>query len=195
MPRSCRAPRARTSAPARSPWSRRRARSRRPGRTRRRTSCRSRASTLPRPTESMLASPASARRTFSGSSPAPSSSTSIDALLATVVRRIVIVPDPSAASSPCRTAFSTSGWMHEERHRHRQHLGRDAERHRQPVAEPRLLEQQVALDRAELLGQGREVAVPAERVAGEVGELQQQLARPVGVGAHEATRSRRASCR
>src|SRR5690606_2372910 len=40
---------------------------------------RSRASTLPRPTESRVASPASTRRTFSGSSPAPSSSTSMTA--------------------------------------------------------------------------------------------------------------------
>ena len=39
--------------------------------------------------------------------------------------------------------------------------------------------------RAQLLGQRRELAVPAERVAGEVGELQQQVAGPLGVGAHE----------
>ena len=74
----------------------------------------------------------------------------------------------------------------QERHRDRQHLGRHAERHLQPVAEAGLLEQQVALDRAQLLGERRVVAVAAEGVAGEVGELQQQLARAVGVGAHEA---------
>ena len=37
----------------------------------------------------------------------------------------------------------------------------------------------------QLLGQGGERPAAAERVAGEVGELQQQLARPVGVGPHE----------
>ena len=68
----------------------------------------------------------------------------------------------------------------EERHRHRQHLRRDLQRDLQPVAEPGPLEQQVAVDRAQLLGQRGEVAVPPERVAGEVGELQQQVAGPLG---------------
>ena len=89
------------------------------------------------------------------------------------------------ASRPWRTAFSTRGWMQRNGHGDRQHLGRDPQRHLEPVTEAGLLEQQVALDRAELLGQRRVLAVPAERVAREVGELQQQLARPVGVGAHE----------
>ena len=73
---------------------------------------RSRASTFPSPIESMLTSPASARRTFSGSSPAPSSSTSMMHSWPRSCAWMVMVPMPSAASSPCRTAFSTSGWMH-----------------------------------------------------------------------------------
>ena len=71
----------------------------------------------------------------------------------------------------------------QERHDRRQHLGGDLQRHLQSVAEPRALEPEVAVDRAELLGDGREVAVPAERVAREVGELEHELAglRRVGV--------------
>ena len=44
---------------------------------------------------------------------------------------------------------------------------------------------QVAVDRAQLLGERREVAVPAEGVAGEVGELEHQLAGLRGVGVDE----------
>ena len=73
----------------------------------------------------------------------------------------------------------------QERDAHAEHLGRHLQGDPEPVAEPGLLEQQVALDRAQLLGQRRELAVLAEGVAGEVGELEQQLAGPVGVGAHE----------
>ena len=73
----------------------------------------------------------------------------------------------------------------EERHDGRQHLGRDLQRHLQPVAEPCALEAQVAVDRAELLGDGREVAVPAEGVAREVGELEHQLAGLRGIRVDE----------
>ena len=71
------------------------------------------------------------------------------------------------------------------RHGDGQHLRRHAEHHLQPVAEARLLEQQVAVDRPQLLGQRRVLAVRAARVAGEVGEVEQQLAGPLRVGAHE----------
>ena len=43
----------------------------------------------------------------------------------------------------------------------------------------------VALDRAELLGERRVLAVAAERVAGEVGELEQQVAGVLGIGPDE----------
>ena len=74
----------------------------------------------------------------------------------------------------------------EERHCDGEHLRCDPQPHLQTVPEPGLLQQQVALHRPELLGERRVLAVAAERVAGEVRELQQQLAGPVGVGAHEA---------
>ena len=70
-------------------------------------------------------------------------------------------------------------------HRDRQHLGRDQQRDDEPVAEPGLLEDEVALDVAQLGGQRGELAARPERIAGEVGELQQQLAGPLGVGPDE----------
>ena len=73
----------------------------------------------------------------------------------------------------------------EERHRDRQHLGRDPQRDPQPVAEAGLLEHEVALGVAQLVGQRGELAAAAQRVPGEVGELEQQLARPVGIGPGE----------
>jgi hypothetical protein len=50
----------------------------------------------------------------------------------------------------------------------------------------RLLEHEVALDVAQLLGERRERPTLAQRVAGEVGELEQQLTCPLGVRADEA---------
>jgi hypothetical protein len=41
------------------------------------------------------------------------------------------------------------------------------------------------VDGVEFVGEGGEVAVPAERVAGEVGEFQEQFAGALGVGADE----------
>ena len=55
----------------------------------------------------------------------------------------------------------------------------------QPVSEACLLQGQVVLDVAQLLCQRRERSATAERVAGEVGELQKQITGPVGVGADE----------
>ena len=146
---------------------------------------RSRASTLPSPTESRSASPASARRTFSGSSPAPSSSTSMTPPGRGRAATIVIRAVPCLSAQPVADGVLDQRLDAEERHGDGEHLGRDPQRDLEPVAEAGLLQQQVALDRAELLGERGELAVPAEGVAGEVGELQQQLAGPVGVGAHE----------
>ena len=73
----------------------------------------------------------------------------------------------------------------EERHDDGQHLGRDADRHGEPVAEPGLLDDEVGLDRPQLLRERRELAVPAEGVAGELGEVDEQLPGPLGVGARE----------
>ena len=70
-------------------------------------------------------------------------------------------------------------------HGDRQHLGRDEQGDLEPLAEAGLLEHEVALDVAQLLGQRGERAARAQRVAGEVGEVDEQLAGPVGVGAHE----------
>ena len=76
--------------------------------------------------------------------------------------------------------------------RHRQHLGRDEERDLQPVTEAGLLEHEVALDVAQLLGEGREGPARAQRVPREVGEVDEQLPGPVGVGAHERRDGRQA---
>ena len=88
---------------------------------------RSRASTLPSPTESRLASPASARRTFSGSSPTPSSSTSITHSWSAVVRPgCVMVPAALGGLEPVPDGVLDQRLDAEERHRDGQHLGRDA---------------------------------------------------------------------
>ena len=78
------------------------------------------------------------------------------------------------------------GVLHQRLHREHghdrgQHLGRDAHPHVEPVAEARLLEPQVLLDVVQLVGQRHVGAVAAERVAGELGELGQQLARLLGL--------------
>ena len=69
----------------------------------------------------------------------------------------------------------------QERDCDRQHLRRDAEL-TGAGRRSGLLEQQVALYRPELVGQRGELAVAPERVAGEVGELEQQCRGPVRVG-------------
>lgn len=63
----------------------------------------------------------------------------------------------------------------------RRHLQRDGE----VGAEARAFQRQVPVDVAQFLGQHGVLAGGAKRVAGEVGELQDQLAGAVGVGAHE----------
>ena len=85
-------------------------------------------------------------------------------------------------STPWRTAFSTSGCNDEHRYDRRQHLGVDLQPHLQAVAEACALEPQVFLDVAELVGERHVRALPAEGVAGELGELGQQLSRLLGLG-------------
>jgi hypothetical protein len=68
----------------------------------------------------------------------------------------------------------------EHRHDRGQHLGRDVDAHLEAVAEARPFEPQVLLDVVQLVGQRHVGAVAAERVAGELGELGQQLTRLVG---------------
>ena len=96
---------------------------------------------------------------------------------------MVMWPGPSLASSPCRTAFSTSGCRLRNGITVLSTSGAIRRLTWTPVAEPGALQQQVAVDAAQFLGQGGEVAVPAEGIAGEVGELDHQLpgARRVGV--------------
>src|SRR3954465_3383396 len=101
----------------------------------------------------------------------PSSSTQISASAPRSSAPRVMWPIPSLACSPCRTAFSTSGWLARTgtatgrtpgggrpRDRPRRHLGGDPEPALQPVAEPGLLQHQVALDVAQLVGEGGELA-------------------------------------
>src|SRR3954451_98459 len=73
----------------------------------------------------------------------------------------------------------------QEGQRHREHLGRDAQAYLQAVAEPGALDSEVPVDRAQLLGERRELAVRPEGVPGELGELLQQLAGAVRVGPDE----------
>ena len=65
----------------------------------------------------------------------------------------------------------------QHRHDRLQHLRVDLHPHAQPLAEARLLEPQVLLDVLELVGQRHVRALARERVADELGELDQQLAR------------------
>ena len=73
----------------------------------------------------------------------------------------------------------------QERQPDRQHLGRDLQPHLEPLAEPGPLDRQVPVDRAQLLGERRELTVRPEAVPGELGELQDQLAGALRVGTHE----------
>ena len=69
----------------------------------------------------------------------------------------------------------------EGRKHHAEHLGGDPKGDGQPVAEPSPLEVEVGVDEAELFGHRHELAVGAKAVADEVGELDEQLAGPVGI--------------
>lgn len=73
----------------------------------------------------------------------------------------------------------------EERQGDGQHLGGDLEGDQEPFAEAGSYQCQVLVDGVEFVGEGGEVAVAAERVAGEVGEFQQEFAGPLRVGADE----------
>jgi hypothetical protein len=63
-------------------------------------------------------------------------------------------------------------------HLDRQHLGRDEQADLESLAEAGLLQDQVALDVAKFLLEGREVSAATQRVAREVGELEQQIDGP-----------------
>lgn len=77
-------------------------------------------------------------------------------------------------------------WLEtEERQGDGQYFGSDLEGDREPFAEAGPYQCQVLVDGVEFVGEGGEVAVAAERVAGEVGELQQEFAGPLRVGADE----------
>ena len=65
----------------------------------------------------------------------------------------------------------------EHRHDRLQHLGVDLHAHAQPLAEARLLEPQVLLHVAQLVGHRHVCALARERIADELRELGQQLAR------------------
>ncbi len=145
---------------------------------------RSRSSTLARPTESP-ATPERISRIRSGSSPAPLSSIEMTHSWSTSRASIDDPPLRGDRLEPVLHGVLHQGLQAQERDAHPEHLGRHLQGDVQPVTEAGLLQEQVALHRAQLLGQGGELAVLAEGVAGEVGELQQQVAGPVGIGAHE----------
>ena len=127
--------------------------------------------------------------------PTPSSSTVMWHSAPASRATMLTMPMPGLRDNPCRTAFSTSGCRQRNGRVDRQHLGGDLQPHLEPVTEPGPLDGQVAVDRAQLLGEGGELAVRPERVAGELGELQDQLPGPLRVGADERARSRSARCR
>jgi hypothetical protein len=78
-------------------------------------------------------------------------------------------------------------WLQDQRgDPHAEHLGGHPQGHVEPLSEPGPFQVQVGLQQPQLLGQRGELPVTAERVPGEVGEADQQLAGPVGVGSHEA---------
>ena len=76
-----------------------------------------------------------------------------------------------------------------------QHLRVDLHAHAQPLAEARLLEPQVLLDVAQLVGERDVRPLAGERVADELGELGQQLARLLRPRVDEGRRPQRARCR
>ena len=127
----------------------------------------------------------SAARITSGSAPTPSSSTLITASAPAscggdrdVHRRR---PRPPGRAGPrSRPAAGRPGTA-----RRPAAPRAPPQRDPQPLAEAGLLEDEVALGVAQLVGQRGVLTAAAQRVAGEVGELEQQLAGPVGVGAHE----------
>ena len=66
---------------------------------------------------------------------------------------MVIRPAPGLPLEPMAHGVLHQGLQGQERDSDGQHLGRDPQRHLQPVTEPGLLQHEVALDRAELFGQ------------------------------------------
>ncbi len=124
--------------------------------------------------------PGEDRRSRSGSVPVPFSSittrASAPASWAVMLMWLLSV----LPSSPCLTAFSTRGWRQREGQRDRQHLGGYLQGDREAVAEAGSDQHQVVVDGVQFVGEGGEVAVPAERVAREVGEFQEQFAGSVG---------------
>ena len=125
--------------------------------------------------------PASTVRARSGSMPTPSSETR-SSTSASMSRPMISIRPRPRRSTPWRTAFSTSGCSDSTGTTAWQHLGRDLEPHLQAVAEAGPLEPQVLLDVVELVGERHVRALAAERVARELGELGQQLARLLGIG-------------
>ncbi len=117
--------------------------------------------------------------------PSPSSSTVIEHSAPGVLGDDGDPPDARLALQPVPDRVLHQRLDAQERHRHGQHLGRDPQRDLQLVAEAGPLQGEVAVDRAQLLGEGGVVAVPPEGVAGEVGEVDQELPGPLRVGPHE----------
>jgi hypothetical protein len=120
--------------------------------------------------------------------PGPSSSTAITQSSPCASPLTCTDPPPSVRSTPCCTAFSTSGCSARNGIATGQHLRRDAHLHPQPLAQHRAGERQVGLDGAELARQRRVLAVPGEVVPDVEGEVEQQLAGAAGRSAR-TTRS------
>ena len=100
----------------------------------------------------------------------------------TVRAEIATRPVPARRSTPWRTAFSTSGCTDMAGTTVPRVCLGNVDRDVQAVAEAGLLQPQVALDVLDLLAERHVRAAVAEQVAGELGEVDQQLARLLGPG-------------
>lgn len=117
--------------------------------------------------------------------PAPSSSTVMCASGLAVADDDAYLAGGAGAAHAVLDGVLDQRLQAQERHQHGQHLRGHLHAEAQLVAEAGALQQQVAVDAGQLVGQGGEVVRAAQRVPGEVGEVEQQLAGPRGVGADE----------
>ena len=116
--------------------------------------------------------------------PTPSSSTVITQSVPSS-RATISTEPPLSTRKPVPHGVFHQRLQRQERHHDVEHLGRHLQLDLQRGAEPRPFQAQVAVDVAQFLGQGRVLPGGAERVPGEVGEVEDEFTGAVGVGAHE----------